>query len=95
MLLSSFIATQSFFTTVRRAPVKQVHLMMRASKKTKKNDPFYIPNSPKLYEPRGPNQIKYVEYLNNPNIIYWRRSCWYWQNIICLRYCCKEMQGNR
>jgi len=67
MFLSSFLATQSFFTTFRRAPIKQVHLMMRASKKTKKTDPFYIPNSPKLYEPRGPNQVKYVEHLNNPD----------------------------
>lgn len=68
MLLSSVITTRSFFTTLSRGSVKSVHLMMRASKKTKKNDPFYIPNSRNLYEPRGPNQIKYVEHLNNHNV---------------------------
>ena len=68
MLLSSLITTRSFFTTLSRSSIKPVHLMMRASKKTKKNDPFYIPSSRNLYEPRGPNQIKYVEHLNNHNV---------------------------
>jgi len=37
---------------------------MRASKKTKSIDSF-VHDTPTIYKPHGPNQRKYIEYLNN------------------------------
>jgi phosphate starvation-inducible PhoH-like protein len=68
MFLSSFIASRSFFTAIPSVHVKPGNLIMRASKKTKQTNAFHLPNSPNVYEPRGTNQIHYVDYLNNQNV---------------------------
>ena len=64
------MVSQSFITPFKR-PIYQ--LSMRASKKTMRNieHDFIVQNerniSP-IYKPRGPNQKKYVKYLNNQDV---------------------------
>ena len=71
LFLSMFILSQSFIHPFIRRPLYQ--LTMRASKKSMRNmeHDFIIQNERNIapiYKPRGPNQKKYVKYLNNPDV---------------------------
>lgn len=60
MFMSNFITSSSFVHNIKKT--NPLRIVMRSASK-KKHDDFL--KSPSVYSPRGPNQSKYVEYLNS------------------------------
>ena len=60
MFMSNFITTSSFVHNIKKT--NPFRIVMRSASK-KKHDDYLKP--PIVYSPRGPNQSKYVEYLNS------------------------------
>ncbi|OUU54704.1 MAG: hypothetical protein CBC12_01115 [Candidatus Puniceispirillum sp. TMED52] len=60
MFMSRFITSPSFVHNSRKTT--PLRIVMRSASKKKHDNFLKIPNE---YSPRGPNQSKYVEYLNN------------------------------